>query len=330
MNINIALAGLRHAHTKDLIKLANNTDGVSFCGAWEEDVVARETYKMLGVNFPYTSYEELLSDKNVGIVMICDYYGRRGKLTIEALRAGKHVLSDKPFCTSLEELDEIEKVSFEKGLHIGCLLTARYSAATSCAKKLLESGELGEVRSVNFTGQHPLMCEKRPGWYFEDGKHGGTITDIAIHGTDLLRYLMCSGVKDISGARTWNAFAKSATDFYDSAQFMVTLENGAGVIADVSYSSPDSFGYKMPTYWQFRIWCDGGMFEFCAESDTVTVYKNELTKPYTLSGEKPKTNCLTDLLAEIFGRQPEILTTNDILASMRDVLRIQRYAEHKN
>ena len=100
------------------------------------------------------------------------------------------------------------------------------------------------------------MYGKRPGWYFEEGKHGGTINDIAIHGIDLLRYLTGSGVKVINAARTWNAFAKSAPAFCDSAQFMVTLENGAGVIADVSYSSPDSFGYLMPTYWQFCVWCD--------------------------------------------------------------------------
>src|SRR5690606_18460473 len=144
----------------------------------------------------------------------------------DALSAGKHVLADKPLCTSLDELEEIGRLVAANNLSVGCLLTTRYSAATACVKKLLGSGELGEVRSVSFTGQHPLMYGARPGWYFEDGKHGGTITDIAIHGVDLLRYLTGSGIKEVVGARVWNAYAKEAPSFRDSAQFVLTLENG--------------------------------------------------------------------------------------------------------
>lgn len=329
MIIKIALAGARHAHASDLVKLAKNTPGASFAGAWEEDAAARAAYAAKGISFNYASYEELLSDSEIGVVMICDYYGRRGELAIKALEAGKHVLADKPLCTSTDELYAITRLSAQNGLKVGCLLTARYSAATAAAKALINAGELGMVRSVSFTGQHPLMFGKRPGWYFEDRKHGGTINDIAIHGIDLLRYLTGFGVKEINTARTWNAYAKSSPAFRDSAQFMVMLKGGAGVIADVSYSSPDSFGYRMPTYWQFRVWCDRGMFEFNAEGDSVTVYKNGETEPVRIIGSKPQASSLSDLLAEIGGRQPEILSTNDVLASTRDVLMIQRFADEK-
>lgn len=79
------------------------------------------------------------------------------------------------------------------------------------------------MKNIYFGGQHPLLYNSRPSWYFEDGKYGGLFNDLAIYGIDLIYYI-CP----------------------DSGQLMSELTNGAGLIADVSYSVPDTIAYNLP------------------------------------------------------------------------------------
>ncbi len=130
-----------------------------------------------------------MSDKNIDAIAIGNYYGARGRMAIDALKFGKHVISDKPLCTSTEELNEIERLADEKNLKVSLMLDLRYSGNVLAARKVIKEGRIGTVNNVYFGGQHPLMYGKRPGWYFEVGKHGGVINDIVIHGIDLICYL---------------------------------------------------------------------------------------------------------------------------------------------
>ena len=74
---------------------------------------------------------------------------------------------------------------------IGALLAGLFAllfavAAWRKLREIILSGELGEVASIHIDGQHPLNPSVRPGWYFEPGKHGGTINDIGIHAFDFV------------------------------------------------------------------------------------------------------------------------------------------------
>jgi predicted dehydrogenase len=62
----------------------------------------------------------MLDEVEVDIVAVGDYYGVRGERVIAALERGKHVIADKPLCTSLAELDRIEQLAAEKGLSVFC------------------------------------------------------------------------------------------------------------------------------------------------------------------------------------------------------------------
>ena len=184
----IAFAGFRHGH---IFALYNQClaapDIVEIAGAWEENGAARAAAeKDHGVVFDGRSFDDFLSDPTIDIIAIGDYYGRRGELCIRALEAGKHVIADKPICTDLGELELIESLSKEKGLKVGCMLSLRYSRYTATAKEIIASGRLGEVTAISFNGQHGLDYGSRPMWYFEKGKHGGVINDLAIHGVDLV------------------------------------------------------------------------------------------------------------------------------------------------
>ena len=232
--INIAFAGLRHGHIFALYNEALRNPSYNVLGAFEENESAREEAKVKGLVCNYATIEELLADERVDAVALGGCYGTRGEYAIKALRAGKHVIADKPLTTSLAELDIIEREAKDRGKTVSCMFTMRYDKKVNGAKRLFESGALGEIAAVSFGGQHPLQYGRRPSWYFEENMHGGVINDIAIHGIDALDYAFGIKARKINAARCWNKLAASEPNFLDCAQLMFTSENGAGVIADVS------------------------------------------------------------------------------------------------
>ena len=196
--MNLVFVGFKHRHTGEIYHEAMANPDINVLGAWEDTETGKALADGLGIDFNYATFEDVLNDEKVDAICLGGCYGERGQEAIAALKAGKHVYGDKPICTSLDELNEIEKLSKEKGLKVGCYLTMRFSKGMKTIKDLVDSGKLGEIGCVNMTAQHPLQYGVRPMWYFEEGKHGGTINDIAIHGIDLIRFLTGLGVKNVT------------------------------------------------------------------------------------------------------------------------------------
>ncbi len=271
----------------------------------------------------------MLSEVECDVVAIGDYYGARGSLALKALEAGKHVIADKPLCTSLDELAAIEKLAAEKNLKVGCMLDLRQSPALVRIRQLIQDDVLGEIHAVSFTGQHPLMWGKRPGWYFEESKHGGTINDIAIHGIDYLTWATGMKFTELTAASTWNAFADECPEFNDCAQFMAKMENGCGVMADVSYASPNSCGFGLPYYWEFTFWGRKGVARTRYSDDNVKLSLNGdkatslIALPATLQDDY-----FAQFLNELAGNPGE-LTTATVIDSTRTTLKIQEAADNK-
>lgn len=322
-------AGFRHGHINSLYKLAENNPNVEVVAAVEVDTAAREAAKKaLGVKFTHENYEDMLNEKSIDVIAIGDYYGKRGSIAIAALKAGKHVYADKPLCTSLAELDEIEELSMEKNLKVGLMLDMRYNKTIPVVHRLIKEGTLGDIHAISFGGQHPLLYGTRPSWYFEEGKHGGTINDIAVHGIDMVQYITGLSVKRIIGARCWNAFAKEVPTFKDCGQFVVELTNGAGLMADVSYSAPDSTGYILPFYWRFTIWGSKGVMEFCHNSQDIIIALNGKPVAEIITAPDIDTgNCLSVFLDELEGKPVEINTAS-VIKTSRHTLTIQEYAHN--
>ena len=322
--MNIAFAGFRHGHIYGLYDKVQNSERVTLSGCFEETENARNEAKSVrDITFNYNSYEEILGDKNVDIVAIGDYYGKRGSMVIEALKNGKHVICDKPICTDLSELDEIEKLAHEKNLKIMCMLDLRYGVQVEKVIELVESGVIGKLVNVSFTGQHCLDYGNRPSWYFEDGKHGGTINDIAIHGIDVIRYISGKNLTKVNCAKTWNAFADKEPSFPDCGQFMIEM-NDVSVMADVSYAAPKC-DKMLPTYWDFYFWGTEGMISFRLCENTLHLYKGT---EEIIPCEAPKSNYLDDLIDEIGGKALRF-GTSETLESQRQVLLIQKAADNR-
>ena len=262
-NFKVAFVGFRHGHIDSLYNKMKESEQYTIVAACEENAEAAAAAKERGIDITFTDFHEMMQQCEFDILAIGDYFGIRGARAISALVAGKHVIADKPLCTSLAELREIRHLAQTRNLKVGCMLDMRLNANVNAAKAVIDSGRLGEIHAISFGGQHPLSYGTRPNWYFEQGKQGGTINDIAIHGLDAIEYMTGHTITELTAARTWNAFATFApVVFQDAAQGMFALDNKCGVMFDVSYFAPEKTGFANPFYWRFTIWGRNGVLEF--------------------------------------------------------------------
>ena len=330
MSSKFVVAGFRHGHIFGLVNRIKETAGCELVACSEAHA---ETRNILNAkpdfSIQYDDFDKMLREVECDVVAVGDYYGTRGSLLIKALEAGKHVIADKPVCTRLEELAAIEKLAAEKNLKVGCMLDLRQYPPLVKIRQLIQDGVLGEIHAASFTGQHPLLWGSRPGWYFEEGKHGGTINDIAIHGIDYLAWATGMKFTELTAARTWNAFADQCPIFNDAAQFMAKMENGCGVMADVSYFAPDSCGYTLPYYWEFTIWGRKGVVRACLSDKMVQLSLNgdkgtsSLALPATVQADY-----FAQFLDDMAGT-PGDLTTATVIEAARTTLKIQHAADNK-
>ncbi len=298
--MKVAFIGFRHDHIIGLYNRMKSDSRYGIVAACEEDnAAAGSAAEKFGVEITHSDFSRMLADTDFDILAIGDYFGIRGSRAIAGLKAGKHIISDKPLCTSLEELAEIRKLSAEKNLKVGVMLDFRCHGNVEAAKEIIHSGKLGEIHAVQFGGQHPLNYGVRPAWYFEEGKHGGTINDIAIHGLDAVEYMTGRKIAELDYARMWNAFADKEPEFKDSAQLVFTLDNGCGVMADVSYASPR---FDTPYYWRFTLWGTKGVIEFNYFDEGVKLCLNGVDGMETVPPVQGKSDYLAVFENEIAGK----------------------------
>ena len=321
--MRLAFLGFRHGHVMGLYKSAQQHPRVEIVAAMDEDAAAATA---AGVT--HGRYDDVLASRQVDAIAVGDYFGRRGQIIIRALEADKHVIADKPICTRLAEVDRIAALAADKRRSIGCLLDLRDHGPFLTMRRLIrDERALGEVRTVNFTAQHPLLLGKRPAWYFEDEKHGGTINDIGIHAIDAIPWLTGRTIVEATAARAWNARLPQHPKFQDAAQVMLKLDNGGGVLGDLSYLAPDGIGYAVTQYWRVTCHGDAGVIETNYNATTVALAAAGEVKSIPVEASHP-TGCLDAFFDEIDGTSKDgALTTANVVDATRRTLLIQQAAD---
>lgn len=330
MKLRLAFIGFRHAHIDTLYDFAHHDTRVTIAGATEDDADAADAARERGIELTDASSDALFDRaREFDAVAVGDYYGRRGALAIRALEAGKHVLSDKPLCTSLDELSRIDELRRARSLVVGCMFTNRDSGRFRAVKRLYAEGAVGALQTISFSGQHPLLYGTRPGWYFERNKHGGTWNDIGIHAFDAVPWLFGVGWKRLLAARVWNTRLTEVPHFQVGAQAMLELEDGSGVLGDVSYLSPDSQGYTVPQYWRYTVHGTAGILETGMNVDGVRIWRDGASDGETLGADPNRPNgSVEDFLNEVAGHTERCeLTAENVITSTRIALSVQEAAE---
>src|SRR5690606_22555321 len=99
-----------------------------------------------GIEKRYTDYDELLKDPEIDAVHINTPIPDHGIQSIKALKAGKHVACTVPMATTLEECEEIVRLTQETGLTYMMMETVVYAREFLFMKELYDKGELGKIQ----------------------------------------------------------------------------------------------------------------------------------------------------------------------------------------
>ena len=156
----------------------------------------------------YESVEEMLTDPEIDAVSVCVANHVHAEITIAALKAGKHVLCEKPMATKLKDcqmmVDTAEQMS--KKLMIG--QNQRFAKAHEKAKKLIERGDIGSVLTFKTTfghgGPETWSVDAGPqNWFFDKKRAAmGAMADLGVHKTDLIQYLLNDTVEETTAKVT--------------------------------------------------------------------------------------------------------------------------------
>ena len=134
----------------------------------------------------YAEIEALLGDPKVDLVDICLPTSMHTEVALQALRAGKHVLLEKPICLSLKEADRLVAEARRQRLRLSVAHVLRYFPEFRLVKDLVAGGEYGKVRAAHFK-----RIISQPAWWSAKDleRTGGPAIDLHIHDADFIQYV---------------------------------------------------------------------------------------------------------------------------------------------
>lgn len=144
----------------------------------------------------YETPEALLADPEIDAVSICAINHAHAALSIQALKAGKHVLCEKPMATTPEDCEEMVRVANETGKFLMIGQNQRLAKAHVVARELLQQGLIGKVVTFRTAFGHggPETWSVDPGkntWFFDKKRAAmGAMADLGVHKTDLIQFLL--------------------------------------------------------------------------------------------------------------------------------------------
>lgn len=182
--------------------------------------------KKFGVAQSTTDYRQILDDPTIDLCVITTRHNSHARLTVEALRAGKHVFVEKPLAIYADELTDIIDAQQASGRTVMVGFNRRFSPHAQKMKVLLGGLRSGEV-PINVVATVNAGAIPASSWVHDRAVGGGRMLGEACHFVDLITFLTGSRVVSVC----MNAMGRHPTETTDSASLLLRYENGAtGVV----------------------------------------------------------------------------------------------------
>ena len=162
--VNVAMVGLGFgAEFLPIYQAHPNANVAAICR--RNEVELNKVGDALGIEKRYTKFEDVLADPTVDFVHINSPIDDHAWMSIEALKAGKHVMCTVPMATTIEECDQICNLVAETGLKYMMAETVVYSREYLYIKDLYARGELGKIQYMK--ASHPQDMDGWPAYWEE-------------------------------------------------------------------------------------------------------------------------------------------------------------------
>jgi len=203
-------------------KELDSTELVAIC-----DVNAERTKNIasqFGVK-AYTNSTRMLKNKEIEAVSICTWSTKLAKEALKALKAGKHVLVEKPMATNTKQAEKLLETAEQNGLHLTVGFLMRFIPGLQHIREAVENKKIGEL--VCATARRVSQWPERIG-------DVGVVKDTAIHDIDVMRYIFNEDPITV--------YAKTGSmrhiKFEDYAQIMLTYKDGKSAFIESNWLTP--------------------------------------------------------------------------------------------
>ncbi len=229
---NVGIIGAGHIAEKAASTLAAMDDMCCLAIGSRSIEKAQDFAERFGIERPYGSYQEVLSDPDVDLVYIALPHSCHFAAASEAILAGKPCLVEKSFMMNSAEAAAIIALAREKGVFIAEAMWPRYMPVRQTGRELLASGVIGQPRMVNATLAYEVSAKER---VLKPELGGGALLDLGVYLLNFVRMYFDSPVERIN---TTCVLADTGVDATED----ITMILSDGTMASLQASA----------------WCQGG------------------------------------------------------------------------
>lgn len=200
---------------------------------------AEKWAQSVGIEGIYRDHHKILDDPRIDAVLICSSTDTHAPISLEAIRAGKHVFCEKPIDHSLQKIAEVQAAlaASPKKLCYQVGFNRRFDHNYRAVRNAVANGRIGKLQFVRISSRDP---EPPPAGYVKVS--GGIFMDMMIHDLDMVRYLSGQEIVEVyaQGACLIDPEIGEAGDV-DTVTITLKLSNGA--LATIDGSRKAVYGY---------------------------------------------------------------------------------------
>ena len=229
--------------------------------------------KSMGVGHTTKDYREIIEDPEIDAVLICSPTDTHSKISLEAIRSGKHVFCEKPIDHDVDKIQEVIKALENTNLKYQVGFNRRFDHNFASLQKTVKEGKIGTPEIIKITSRDP-----EPPSIDYVKVSGGMFLDMTIHDFDMVRFLAGCDAEEVyvQSANLVDPAIGEAGDV-DTAVITLKMENGA--IAVIDNCRRAAYGYDQ----RAEVFGSKGMASISNDSQSsVTVSNGD-----GVTGEKP-------------------------------------------
>ncbi len=209
----------------------------------------------LDVEKRYTDYQQLLADPDVDAVSVTTHFYDHRQITIDALRAGKYVLLEKPMAPTVADCDQIVKAAEETGGLFMVGHICRFDPRVALAKEAIEQGRIGKIISMHARRN----LSKAIGSLVLDDI--SALMGDGIHDADLMLWFSQANVQTVYAQEVHPGQHKHP----DGGWSIARLDNGAVAVVESVWHLPESTPYAIDARLEV-IGTEGALYINCGEA----------------------------------------------------------------
>lgn len=196
-----------------------------------------QTLRALGAEKVTKDYREILADKSVDAVLICSSTDTHAQISVEAIKAGKHVFCEKPVDHDVKKILTVKEALQGGGVKYQVGFNRRFDHNFEAVKKAIDAGRIGHLDVLKICSRDPAAPSAD---YIKVS--GGIFLDMTIHDFDMVRYLSSDEVESVYavGGVTVDKAIGEAGDI-DTA--VVTMKLKGGALAVIDNCRRAAYGY---------------------------------------------------------------------------------------